>query len=152
MLAVIGERHILEPNLPAGADKRPSVGAFDHFRQLIEQRESPFHAAQVALQSGGPRADRLQRSVELPDVRHDQQQVAHRQNARLDVTHSDPQHRRHAERRGHPDHERVVTLDQRHPIPGLDARPAVIQIALLLVVLAAEPFHHAYDAEHLLDD
>ena len=138
---------------PRPRSSRRASGQLLDLGRLVEQRERALGAGQAGLQVGHLLADRLERAVELVEVAHDDDQLAHRQHARLDVAHSDVEDARRCR-------SAVVRFDEQaesafrvgQADPGAHAVPRLAEEPVLLALLPPERLDDPDRGEHLLHD
>src|SRR2546426_7835624 len=97
------------------------VRALVDVRCLVQHREGPFGAREVALERGHLAADRLDRIVQLADVSEHQQQLARRQDPGADVGDAEKQHERRSHADDQPDGDVEAALGERQADAALHA-------------------------------
>ena len=148
----IGERDALEGHGARGAHDGPGMRSLRHLGLLVQQRECPLGAGEVALQPRRLAAHGLQGLVQLSEVPQHQQQLPEGEHAGPDVAHADEQHGGHAQGRDQPDEQAVAALQEGQPDPGRHAFLGAVHEPTGLPRLLAERLDHAQRPERLLHD
>jgi hypothetical protein len=81
--------------------------------------------------------------IELRQVRHHQQELAQGEQPRFHMAHAEEQHRRGADRDGHPDAQAESAFGDHDPDVRRNAFVRTVDEPLLFTLLLAERFHHA---------
>ena len=128
------------------------VRIVDDVGQLVKEIKRSFEAGEIALEGRRLPSNRFQRLVQLPEVRHHQEQVADGEHAGANVPCAEPKDGCRPRRDGQPDEQSVTALDQceanprPHPFTGAQDEP------LFLVFLPPKRLDDAKRSQCFLHD
>ena len=151
-VARVGEADVAELEATRRPLERAGVRPLGHVGTFVEELEGPLGAGERGLQGAERAAHRLERAIELREVRHHQEQLAQRDPARLHTADADDQDRGCAQRRGQVDEAAEDTVGCGDAHLRVDTQAGTADEPQVLVLLAAEGLDHAQRGERLLDD
>src|SRR5262249_51520414 len=121
-----------------------SIWSLQNIWRLIENRKGAFGAGQVTLQTGCFLAYSSQWFVELAKIRHQQDQIAQKQDTCLDVPHAQPKSSRRPHRSDEADNQTEAPFGQPQANPGFQYVRRAAHVAILFVVFPSESLDDAH--------